>query len=147
MPEATPDAVRPLGFLDVDGVLNSFGADPNDPHRHRTVLRYNSIHLRRERYSTVTLDRRHPKLLARLGTHLELAWATAWEHDANPGLCEVLGLPTLPVVDFDLGRRHPKVPVGLHWKTLTLAARSAGSTTSTGPPTRGGSTPPATAHT
>lgn len=45
----------------------------------------------------------HPDLpawLERLGACFDLAWATAWEHDANEVLSPVLGMPPLPVITF-----------------------------------------------
>lgn len=127
MPKAPKPPVKPLGFLDVDGVLNPFGVHPDNPYHYRTVLTYHSVILDKERDSTVRLDTRHPEMLARLGQQLELVWGAAWEYDANPGLADVLGLGRhLPVVDFGLTRRRPTVPAGVHWKTPSLAGYAAG---------------------
>ncbi len=48
-----------------------------------------------------------PEVLAELATCYELAWATAWEDNANLLLAPALGLPALPVVRF--AHRGPDV--------------------------------------
>lgn len=110
--------VKPLLFLDVDGVINIFGAAPGwSEHLHSEQLIYKADNgqwvLKR-----VILDRRHPKLLAMLEADFQLVWATAWEGAANVLLADVLSLPELPVVRFSRSRWDGSK---LHWKTRRLA--------------------------
>jgi hypothetical protein len=79
---------KPLLLLDVDGVIIPFGGPaPSFVYpmssgyvRHRPEL---------------------PDWLAGLAVRFDLAWATAWEHEANEVIAPVLGLPSLPVLVFD----------------------------------------------
>ncbi|MEV6964568.1 HAD domain-containing protein [Hamadaea sp. NPDC051192] len=104
-----PSRVRPVVFLDVDGVLLPFGgtrpaAPILDPAEHDHPLLHR-------------LDRSLGPLL--LGLDADLVWATTWMADANDLLAPRLGLPPLPVVDFledDDPGSH------LHWKTRALVA-------------------------
>lgn len=111
--------MKPICFLDVDGVLNVFDA-ANDWNEHlyeRTLIFRNPRMRDRWTQRDVILDRRHPNLLALLAADFELVWGTAWEDLANVALSELLGLPELPVVDF----LPSDVAAGLHWKTRRLA--------------------------
>ncbi|MFF2773958.1 HAD domain-containing protein [Streptomyces sp. NPDC058052] len=118
----------PLLFLDVDGPLIPFGAEPGE-------------------YPTFTAALGHPHalhgvdvspLLSRIdpahGTRLsalpcEVVWATTWGDDANEAVGPLLGLPRLAVVDWpepsdadeDEDERE-----GIHWKTRPLVAWAAG---------------------
>ncbi|MBY8877547.1 HAD domain-containing protein [Actinacidiphila acidipaludis] len=113
----------PLLFLDVDGTLIPFGATPEQlPGGYPTYDNpfapgANEIH--------PLLARIDPALGARLAAlPCELVWATTWEYEANQWIAPVLGLPELPVVCWpDLVDEPPR---GLHWKTRTLLAWSAG---------------------
>ncbi|MBL1077277.1 hypothetical protein JK358_23020 [Nocardia sp. 2] len=98
----TPSTLRPLLFLDVDGPLLPFGG-PN----------------------AKTVDPHLGPLLRALPC--ELVWATTWMDEANLHLTPILGLPTLPVMQW------PDTPddgidawFGLHWKTRALVDRAAG---------------------
>ena len=93
----------PLLFLDVDGVVLPFGAEPDD--------------------IGADLGRR---LAALPG---ELVWATAWEHGANDEIAPRLGLPRLPVVEW----REPTAAqdaldeyFNLHWKTRQVVEWAGG---------------------
>ncbi|MEU2248913.1 hypothetical protein [Streptomyces sp. NPDC019224] len=118
---------RPLLFLDVDGPLNPYAAQPE-----RRPAGYTTIRVPRDGIGTdsatprihskplrVWLNAGHGPALLALG--YELCWATTWMGDANRWIGPVLGLPTLPFVDFGdaLFRERPD---GVHWKTEALIA-------------------------
>jgi len=112
--------MKPICFLDVDGVLNVFdaAADWDDEHHYEKNLVFrNPRNNDRWTQRQVVLDRRHPALLGMLAADFEMVWATAWREAANAALSELLGLPQLPVVTF----RHSGGVGGLHWKTPRLA--------------------------
>lgn len=50
--------------------------------------------------------------LLRLSENFELVWASGWEDKANFYLPQLLGLPDLPHVSFDIAARGG----GAHWK-------------------------------
>ncbi|MGV9312175.1 HAD domain-containing protein [Streptomyces sp. NPDC003691] len=113
----------PLLFLDVDGPLIPFGAEPGSYPVYPTGTD--------PRGGAVTpllgrLDPRHGSRLAALPC--ELVWATTWEDDANQCLAPLLGLPPLDVVAWpepsELDDQDERD--GLHWKTRTLVGRAAG---------------------
>jgi hypothetical protein len=93
----------PLLFLDVDGVVLPFGAELDD--------------------LGVDLGRR---LAALPG---ELVWATAWEHGANHEIAPRLGLPQLPVVEWQpptAAQETLDQYFNLHWKTRQVVDYARG---------------------
>jgi hypothetical protein len=50
--------------------------------------------------------------LLRLSERFELVWASGWEDKANFYLPQLLGLPELPHISFDVAARNG----GAHWK-------------------------------
>jgi hypothetical protein len=108
---------RPLLFLDVDGPLIPFGAAgpyptyPGPPGSNPLLTRINPEY--------------GPRLMA---LPCDLVWATTWMADANECVAPRIGLPELPVVFWpdpsDEDERDERG--GLHWKTRTLVAWSAG---------------------
>lgn len=110
---------KPLCLLDVDGVFNVFYAvlGVANPHLHRHTVQIGFSEYR------LTLDRRHRDLVAMLESAFDLVWATAWEDHANEHICQILGLPELPVIGFPRPRQYDR---RLHWKTKTVAAYTAG---------------------
>ena len=93
----------PLLFLDVDGVVLPFGAEPGD--------------------LGTDLGARLTALPA------ELVWATAWEHGANDEIAPRIGLPRLPVVEWELPTRAEETLdeyFGLHWKTRQVVEWAGG---------------------
>lgn len=70
-----------------------------------------------------------------LGLACDLVWATAWMGDANDVIAPLLGLPALPVVDFEglpgvddpvYGEADASAPV--NWKTRKIVELAAGRT-------------------
>lgn len=58
--------------------------------------------------------------LLRLAENFELFWASGWEDKANFYLPDLLGLPELPHVSFDVAARSG----GAHWKLEALEAHA-----------------------
>jgi hypothetical protein len=122
---------RPLLFLDVDGPLNPYAAQPERrPHGYTTlrVPRNDGAEdvvglTSRRRSLRVWLHPGHGPLL--LGLGFELCWATTWMGDANRWIAPVLGLPQLPFVDFGEALLRER-PDGVHWKTGPLVEYAAG---------------------
>ncbi|MEU3723748.1 hypothetical protein [Streptomyces sp. NPDC031705] len=122
---------RPLLLLDVDGPLNPFrsrlaGLRGYTSHRMRPEvwLSYRDPRSRRARRGVRV--RLHPAHGARLrALPYDLAWATAWTHEANTLIAPHIGLPAdLPVVEWpELFARDPD---GLFWKTRPILAWAAG---------------------
>ena len=78
-----------LLLLDIDGTLCPIGPGP-DVAMTRLSIGTGAVSFRADL----------PEVLAELAACYELAWATAWEDNANLLLAPALGLPTLPVVRF-----------------------------------------------
>ncbi|MER5636251.1 hypothetical protein ABT095_04770 [Kitasatospora sp. NPDC002227] len=118
-------ADRPLLFLDVDGPLNPYAAQPERRPAGHTTIRVPrpTTAWERHRPLRVWLDPTHgPALLA---LPYDLCWATTWMATANRWIGPVLGLPDLPHVDFgDTLHRHR--PDLVHWKTDHLITYAAG---------------------
>lgn len=96
--------IRPILFLDVDGVISLFGFPREAPPPGAFHSIDGILHL---------IGARAGELLARLADRFELVWATGWEQKANDYLPHLLGLDgELPVLGFD-GRA---VFGSAHWK-------------------------------
>ncbi|MBP5940377.1 hypothetical protein [Streptomyces acidiscabies] len=112
---------RPLLFLDVDGPLNPYAAQPERrPEGYTTIRAAVPSHPRPLR---VWLNPTHgPSLLA---LPYDLVWATTWMSLANTWIAPTVNLPPLPYVDFgpDLLALRPDE---LHWKTPHLLTYAAG---------------------
>ncbi|MCP9210431.1 HAD domain-containing protein [Streptomyces cucumeris] len=116
-------APLPLLFLDVDGPLIPFGAEPQqyptyaigidlpDADANPLLTRVNPEH--------------GPKLAA---LPCELVWATTWMDDANECIAPLIGLPRLAVVVWPepSGIDEQDERSGLHWKTRFLVDWAAG---------------------
>jgi hypothetical protein len=98
--------VKPLLFLDVDGVLNPYPGTPEGYVEHAIF----------PGEEPVRVLAAHSGWLAELGGAFELVWATGWGDEANEHLCALLGLAPLPVVRF------PPVPFEPHEKVAPIAA-------------------------
>ncbi|MFD5820656.1 HAD domain-containing protein [Streptomyces sp. NPDC127038] len=113
----------PLLFLDVDGPLIPFGAEP--PHYPTYALGPDP----RGAAANPLLTRIDPRHGARLtALACELVWATTWTDEANECIAPLLGLEPLAVVRWpepsDIDDQDERD--GLHWKTRTLVDRAAG---------------------
>lgn len=111
---------RPLLFLDVDGPLNPYAAQPERRPSGYTTIRAT---VRPGRPLRVWLNPSHGPALLALG--YELCWATTWMAEANRWIAPVVGLPELPYVDFGRGLFAER-PDGVHWKTEAIVAYAAG---------------------
>ncbi len=96
---------RPLLLLDVDGVLNPFGAAtcPRDFTEH---------HLFPDE-EPVRVNRAHGSWITELATSFDIAWATGWNHDANRFLAPLLNICALPVLTMPPAPFHPSAKVPL----------------------------------
>ncbi|MGK5738696.1 HAD domain-containing protein [Micromonospora sp. URMC 103] len=107
-------------FLDVDGTFIPFGtptaASPgmSRDHGEAPVLPADAHPLLHK------VNPEHGRWLEALPC--DLAWASTWMSDANDVLAPLLGLPTLPVVDWP---DSDEVGV-LHWKTRGLVEWAQG---------------------
>jgi len=96
-----------LLLLDIDGTLCPLGPGPD------VAMRQLSIGS-----GSVSFRADLPEVLVELAARYELAWATAWQDNANLLLAPALGLPALPVIRFtdlpadELGLGH----TGRSWK-------------------------------
>jgi HAD domain in Swiss Army Knife RNA repair proteins len=82
----------PLFLLDVDGVLNPFGAP--------TCPRGYTEHEFFPGEEPVRLSAAHGPWLRELAAHYQIVWATAWGAEANRLIAPLLQLPDLPVIRF-----------------------------------------------
>ncbi|GAB2725670.1 hypothetical protein [Kitasatospora kifunensis] len=123
---------QPLLFLDVDGPLNPYAAEPERcPEGYTTFRVPQEIgaarvpgRLRtRVRAPHVWLNPDHGRALLALG--YEICWATTWMSDANKWIGPVLGLPDLPFVDFGNALLNER-PDGIHWKSESLVEYANG---------------------
>ncbi|MFK0296385.1 HAD domain-containing protein [Streptomyces sp. NPDC090442] len=115
----------PLLFLDVDGPLIPFGAEP----QHYPTYATGSGLCEADANPLLTrIDPQHGAKLAALPC--EVVWATTWMHEANECIAPVLGLPQLAVAVWpepsDVDEQDERD--GLHWKTRALVEWAAGRT-------------------
>lgn len=123
---------KPLLYIDVDGPLNPYNAKPHRrPDGYETYRMMPPIWIaQHEGMGRVTplrvwLNAAHgPQLLA-LADRFELVWATTWEHDANEYIGPKIGLPVLPVVEWDDRPRLDAIH-GTFWKTKQLVGHADG---------------------
>ena len=108
----SPNARRPVLFVDVDGVISVFGFSSNQPPPGAFHSIDGILHCIAESAG---------ERLARLGERFDLVWATGWEERANEHLPRLLGLPgELPVLTFD-GRAEFG---SAHWKLDAIEAHA-----------------------
>jgi len=107
--------VKPVLFVDVDGVLSLFGFAPAEaiPGPFHWI----------DGIAHCIPPESGPHLV-RLADHFELVWATGWEEKANEYLPQILGLPfrELPCLTFD-GRA---MFGSSHWKLDAIDTYAGG---------------------
>lgn len=94
--------------VDIDGVISLFGFEEQPPHTQLQLVD-GVPHC----ISLPVGDR-----LLRLAEQFDLVWASGWEDKANFYLPQLLGMPELPHVAFDLAARDGDA----HWKLAALEA-------------------------
>ena len=97
-----PPPALPLLLLDVDGVL---------------LVVHSTVDDDAEIAYAPTLHPAAAAWLAELAASFELVWATTWEHAANDLFAPELGLPALPVIEFEMDHwaPTPKLPSVSDW--------------------------------
>ncbi len=110
----TVDANRPILAVDVDGVISLFGFEQTPP---TEVGRFHLIDGMPHFIASHAGER-----LNRLAEHYDLIWATGWEERANEHLPHLLGLPSLPVLNFGPDARFGTA----HWKLGPIERYAAG---------------------
>ena len=88
-------AQTPYLLLDVDGVLAPF-AFVSAP----SGFALHTVRVSSGRRYDVWLNPAHGGWLRMLSEQFELVWATGWEHEAPRLLEPLLGLPSMPVIEF-----------------------------------------------
>lgn len=100
--------MRPLLLIDVDGVLNPSMSNSEAKRRGFMTRHAHDSHGWRYR---LFLHNDHGRWLKAMTDQFELVWATTWEHTANVAIGPKIGLPELPVVEFDFVQdQDSKVP-------------------------------------
>ncbi|MEM9204010.1 MAG: HAD domain-containing protein [Actinomycetota bacterium] len=96
----------PVLFLDIDGVFNPLGVSSPPGFRTDYVDGFE-----------VAISEAHATWLASLRGRAQLVWATTWEYSANRSMGPALGLPQLPVLEFNEGREGDtwKLPAVREW--------------------------------
>jgi hypothetical protein len=102
------DATRPVVLLDLDGVLNPFGA-PTCPVGHEERVLF-------EGEEPVRFHPAHGDWIRELAGVGDLWWATGWGENANDRYVPLLGVGPLPVVRF------PPVPFAPELKVPAIHA-------------------------
>ncbi|MBJ7348686.1 MAG: hypothetical protein JHC87_08975 [Thermoleophilaceae bacterium] len=104
---------KPLLFVDVDGVISTWGFD----HQGGAPGKFHNVEGIMHHIAPGTSERMHLLI-----PHFEMIWATGWGHRANEHLVYLLGLPQeFEVVDFQV---VPSTDGSGHWKLDALDERA-----------------------
>jgi hypothetical protein len=101
---------RPILAVDIDGVISLFGFEERPQ---GNSFRFQLVDGVPHCISLAAGER-----LLRLAERFDLVWASGWEDKANFYLPELLGLPELPHISFEIEARAG----GVHWKLEALDA-------------------------
>lgn len=96
--------MKPIAFIDVDGVLNRLLT--NSAAKRRNLVRLDAT-VYGNTY-VLWMDPADKQRLERLEEHFELAWGTTWEDEANRQIAPFLGLPEFPIVAKTSYSEHTK---------------------------------------
>jgi hypothetical protein len=99
-------ASRPYLAVDIEGVISLFGFEERPAHTQLQLV--DGV----PHCISLPVGER----LLRLSEYFELVWASGWEDKANFYLPQILGLPELPHVSFDVAARSG----GAHWKLAAM---------------------------
>lgn len=116
---------RPLLLIDVDGPLNP-DVSNNTMNKHNRQNPDRQFRSHRLAGYKVWLSRWHGEQLLALADRFELTWCTTWEHEANEWIGPHLGLPELPVIEFDKNWKLPSRGDGTYFKTHDVVEYAAG---------------------
>ena len=91
-----------LLLIDVDGPLNPYAAKPHQKPAGYTTHRLSPTGWYGKPLR-VWLNHNHGKMILDFCNRysIEPVWATTWQHDANEMIGPHIGLPKLPVIEFD----------------------------------------------
>lgn len=112
--------MKPLLMIDVDGPLNPYANSNNQLRKGKQFHVYKLLGFK------VWLSRWHGEELNKLADTFELTWCTTWEHDANSLIGPRIGLPELPVIEFDKTWKLPSRGDGTYFKTHDVVKYAAG---------------------
>ena len=98
--------IKPIAFIDVDGVLNRIVS--NKEAKRRKLSRHHgwSAGLR----WPLWLDREDRGRIERLAEHFDLGWGSTWEDDAYPEVGKPLGLPEFDIIARTALEEDSKAP-------------------------------------
>jgi hypothetical protein len=106
---------KPLLLIDVDGPLNPYANSHNQLRKGKVFHPYKLLGFK------VWLSRWHGEELLKLADLYDLVWCTTWEHDANSLIGPRIGLPRLPVIEFNKTWKLPTRADGTYFKTHEVA--------------------------
>lgn len=90
--------MKPLVFLDMDGVINDLGANCASAPPITPSPRTYNVTTVRSHGLTVCIPQYMPKLIQALVSSNEVHWLTLWREHVNDEIAEHLGIPRLPVI-------------------------------------------------
>ncbi|HEV7918691.1 MAG TPA: HAD domain-containing protein [Solirubrobacterales bacterium] len=118
--KASAKSCKPLLFVDVDGVISTYGfaAAAGVPGAdHGPVGTYHQVEGILHHIGSGMAKR-----LSQVAPHFEMVWATGWGERANEHLVYILEMPgTLEVVEFEVA---PSTDGSGHWKLDALTSRA-----------------------
>ena len=98
--------MKPIAFVDIDGVLNRFGTSVNNQDRDSLFV---TSATSRGKAWPMLLSHRDKRRLESLEPDFELAWGTTWEHEAH-NVGSQIGLPDFPIKALTLLNEFSKIP-------------------------------------